>query len=79
MALLTRVNSFWAGSRDGAHSSAMPVVPWEIVTIGRPSAGASAVGTEARPVTAIGSPASDSDRYMIRYAVAPGTSRSSSS
>jgi hypothetical protein len=55
----------------------MPVVPWATVISGRPSSGASAVGTEARPVTAMGSPATDSDRYMIRYVVAPANAGSS--
>ncbi len=54
------------GSFDGAHSSAMPVVPWAMVSRSRPSAGAGASGTRAVPVTGIGSPSSDSDRYMMR-------------
>ena len=64
--LSTRPISALPPVTDGEHSSAMPVVPWAMVIIGRPSSGASAVGTDAMPVTAIGSPATDSDRYMIR-------------
>jgi hypothetical protein len=63
---------------DGAHSSAMPVVPWASDTMGRPPSAAGAVGTVAVPVTAIGSPATLSDRYMIRYEVAPSTARAGS-
>jgi hypothetical protein len=70
-------SSVAAGSFDGAHSSAMPLVPWAIVSTGRPPDGAAPGGTSAVPVTTIGSPSSDSETYMIRHAVAPPTSRSS--
>jgi hypothetical protein len=65
------------GCFDGAHSSAMPLVPWAMVSTGRPPGGASPGGTNAVPVTTIGSPSSDSDTYMIRQPVASPTSRSS--
>ena len=60
-----------AGCFDGAHSSAMPLVPCASVSTGRPPVGASPGGTSAVPVTTIGSPSSDSETYMIRQAVAP--------
>jgi hypothetical protein len=58
---------------DGAHSSAMPVVPWASVTTWRPSAGAAAVGMPTMPVTRIGAPPTSSDVYMTRYRVASAT------
>jgi hypothetical protein len=59
---------------DGAHSSAIPVVPCASVTTGRPPSGAAAVGTPITPVTTIGSPATSSEVYMIRHMVAFPTS-----
>ncbi len=63
-----------AASIDGAHSSATPVVPWASVTTCRPPSGAGPAGTPAMPVTAMGSPATSSDRYITLYSVAPPAS-----
>ena len=70
-------SSLRPGPVDGAHWSAMPVVPWAMVRTGRPSPGAGVGGTSAVPVTAIGAPPRSSDMYMIRQALAPATSRPS--
>ena len=70
-------SSLRPGPVDGAHWSAMPLVPWAMVRTGRPPAGAGVAGTSAMPVTAIGPPLRSSDRYMIRQALAPATSRPS--
>ena len=61
---------FFAGSSDGAHRSAMPLVPWAQLTTGKPPLGAVPSGTTMVPVTATGlSPVSVLDRYITRYTV----------
>jgi len=47
--------------RDGAHSSAIPVVPWATDSTGR-GPGAFPAGAAMVPVTSMGSPATDVDR-----------------
>src|SRR3954466_15674783 len=57
----------WAGlsvaSREGAHTSAMPVVPWSHVITGQPFFGALPFGTDTTPETAIGLPSVPTERY----------------
>src|SRR3954469_16579472 len=57
----------WAGlsvvSREGAHTSAMPVVPWSYEITGQPFFGALPFGTDTVPDTAIGLPSLPVERY----------------
>ena len=62
---------------EGAHASARPVEPWAWPNSGQPSAGGAASGSVTTPVTTVGSPASVSDRYMIRCQVTPSGAFSS--
>jgi hypothetical protein len=59
----------WVGSNEGAHSSAIALVPCPQLTTGYPPAGAGVRGTITRPVTATILLRTDSDVYMTRYVV----------
>ena len=54
------------GSREGAHSSALPTVGCPMVTMGRPPIEAGVFGTASDPVTAMSSPATEREWYMTR-------------
>jgi len=57
------------GDNDGAHTSAMPLVPWPHDTTGNPPAGGDPAGTATTPVTTTGLFCTVSDMYMTRYSV----------
>jgi hypothetical protein len=58
-------------SRDGAHWSAIPVVPWAKVTTGHPPFGALPFGTETVPDTATGFPSTPVERYRSSLSRVP--------
>ena len=55
-----------AGDNDGAHTSAMPLVPCPHDTTGKPPAGGVPFGTAITPVTATGLFMTLCDTYMTR-------------
>src|SRR3954447_11278066 len=71
----------WAGlsvaSREGAHTSAMPVVPWSHVITGQPFFGALPFGPDPTPDTAIALPSVPTERYRTSQ-LAPADSRAGS-
>jgi hypothetical protein len=58
------------GSRagKGGQTGPIPVAPWSQEITGQPPRGAAPRGTRRKPVTAMGSPCSPTERYMIRIA-----------
>ena len=57
--------------RDGAQSSAIPVVPWPQLMTGQPPSGGVPEGSETTPETATGSPFALVERYRTRWVLPP--------
>ena len=58
-------------ARDGAQTSALPVVPWAQLTTGHPATGATPPGMRTYPVTATGRPSRSAETYITRHERGP--------